>query len=184
MIIKKKIYLIPVFIIAMFSLSSCDQEQDDSLDPRPLLVNGQFMRMDILQNRMNANDLANAYFGGPLTNPSHTVVRYELFLRVTRGGALLSEYIPYDVLTSFPQDLIITPVKIEQAYNDFGLNIAPLRDGDQIRFIAYSYDSAGNKVGYGNLSRTVQVEAGYKQAYRFNFIVTTNLTSTVNNYEP
>lgn len=179
----KKIFLIPFFVFSLFTFSSC--EKDDSLDPRPLLVNGQFMKIEISKDRIDANDLANAYFGGKLSNPSSNVVRYELFVRVTRvGGELLSEYIPLETITSFPTELQITPAKIEQAYVAFGKDIAPLRNGDSMRFIAYSYDSAGNRAGYGSLSRTVQIEPGYKQAYRFNAKVTTDLNQPVNNYEP
>lgn len=177
----KKIFLLPIFILTFVSFSSC--EKDESLDPRPLFVSGQFMRLDIKRDRLNVND-PNTSFGGPLTNPSNTVVRYELFVRLTRGGVVQSDYIPYDVLTTFPQELAITPAKIEQAYEAAGQSVAPLANGDAFRFIAYSYDSAGVKRGYYNLSRTVQTNKGYKQAYRFNLILTDNLTAPLNNYEP
>ncbi len=177
----RKIFFIPVFFLAFICLIGC--QKDESLDPRPLLVQGQFMRLDIKRDRLNANDLENTSFGGTLTNPSGTVVRYEMFVRLTRGGIVQTDYVPYDVLTSLPQELSITPAKIAQAYEIAGHSIAPLANGDFFRFIAYSYDSAGHKVGYGDLSRTVQTNESYKQAYRFNLIVT-NQTDDVNNYEP
>ena len=86
--IMKKIFLLPIFILTFVSFSSC--EKDESLDPRPLFVSGQFMRLDIKRDRLNVND-PNTSFGGPLTNPSNTVVRYELFVRLTRGGVVQSD---------------------------------------------------------------------------------------------
>lgn len=182
----KKLVLLPLLLLLVFfSFSSC--EKDESLDPRPLLVNGQFMRLDITKDRFDATSaatMATTSFGGSLTNPSGTVVRYELYVRVTIGGILQSDYVPYDVLTSFPQELSITPAKVQQAYADAGITIPALTAGNQIRFIGVSYDSAGNRAAYGNLSRTVQTSPGYKQAYRFNLECKTNLTEEVNNYEP
>ena len=179
----KRLFFIALLLVSFFSFSGC--EKDDSLDPRPVQVNGQFMRLDITTDRMNANDIDNAFFGGKLTSPSGTVVRYEMFVRVTRNGELLSEYIPFgQPITSFPLDLRITPAQVQLAYENAGINIGTLLVGDTMRFIAYSYNSNGTKVGYGNLSRTVQTEPAYKQAYRFNTLLTANLTSPVNNYEP
>lgn len=179
----KILFYIPILFITLFSFSGC--EKDDSLDPRPVIVDGQYMRLDIKQDRMNANDLENAFFGGILTNPSRTVVRYELFVRVTRGSNLLSEYIPLgSPITSFPTNLRITPADVQQAYVQAGIDIGAIVNGDKMRFIGYSYDASGRKVGYGDLSRTVQAEAAYKQAYRFNTLLTTNLTSPLSNYEP
>ena len=177
----KRIFYIPL-LLSLFVFLSCDQEADESLDPRPLLVNGQFMRLDITKDRFNANDLANTSFGGKLTSPSGIVVRYELLVRVTRAGELVSDYLPYDEITSFPYDLNVTPATIEAVYAEASIPLT-LTNGDKIRFIAFSYDAAGNKVGFTNLSRTVQTQPGYKQAYRFNFAVLSDLTSDVNNYE-
>jgi hypothetical protein len=178
------LFFIPVLLITIFTFSGC--EKDDSLDPRPVIVDGQYMRLDIKQDRMDANDIANAYFGGILTNPSRTVVKYELFVRVTRGSNLLSEYIPLyvDPITTFPIDLRITPSDVQQAYERANIDVGAIVNGDKMRFIGYSYDANGRKVGYGDLSRTVQSVAGYKQAYRFNTLLTTNLTSPLSNYEP
>ncbi len=166
----------------MLLVSSCNQEADPSLDPRPLLVNGQFMRLDIQKDRLDATDLQNTSFGGPLTNPSGTVVRFEMFVRVSRAGDLISDYLLYDKIYSFPYELSVTPASIEAVYAREGIPLT-LRNADKIRFVTFSYDSSENKVGYTNLSRTVQTEAGYKQAYRFNLQVTDQLEAPVNNYE-
>ena len=179
------LFYIPVLLITFLSFSGC--EKDDSLDPRPVIVDGQYMRLDIKQSRMDANNLESAFFGGTLTNPSGTVVKYELFVRVRRGDDTLSEYIPFgDPITTFPIELRITPDDVKQAYVEAGIDVGDIVNGDFIRFIGYSYDASGTKVVYGNLSRTVQSEAAYKQAYRFNTVLTTNLTTPAiyNSYEP
>ncbi len=176
----KKILIISIFGLFIFTFSGC--EKDDSLDPRPVFVNGQYMRLDIKRDRLNANDIANTSFGGTLTNPSGNVVRYELFVRMTQAGVLQSDYIPYDVpITTFPTELEITPAKIAAAY---GIDVSKLAKGNAFRFIAVSYDANGNRAAYQNLSQTVKSNAAYKQAYRFNFILTDNLTADLNNYEP
>ncbi len=176
----KKIFFLPVILLLVFSFSAC--EKDESLDPLPLLVQGQFMRLDITRDRIDANNLETSSFGGMLTNPSNDVVRYELLVRLVRTG-FSSEYIPLgDPLTSFPQDLAITAQKVEDAYLAVGTNVT-IQQGDKLRFIGYSYNSQGVRAAYRDLSTTVRSEAGYKQAYRFNCAVEADLEQTVNNYE-
>lgn len=176
----KKIFFIPLFLVALFSLSSC--EKDDSLDPLPLIVEGQYMRLDITRDRIDFNNIATSSFGGMLTNPSHTVVRYELFVRLIRAGALSSEYIPLKTITSFPIDLAITAQDVQDAYTQVGTTVN-IQQGDIFRFIAYSYDAKGNRAGYRDLSATIRGEAAYKQAYKFNTSVEVNLTNPINNYQ-
>lgn len=176
----KKVFFIPLLLVAFFSFSSC--EKDDSLDPRPLIAEGQYMRLDITRDRIDFNNLDTSSFGGMLTNPSHTVVRYELFVRVIRAGSLSTEYIPLETITSFPQDLAITAQKVQDAYMRIGAPIT-IQQGDIFRFIAYSYDANGKRAGYRDLSATIRGEAAYKQAYKFNTSVETNLTNPINNYQ-
>jgi hypothetical protein len=178
----KKIFFIPLFVVILCSALSC--EKDDSLDPRPLLVEGQFMRLDITRDRIDFNNLSTSSFGGTLTNPSNTVVRYELFVRWVRAGELSSEYIPLyvDPITTFPQELAITAQDVQDAYARIGRTIT-IQQGDIFRFIAYSYDANGRRAGYRDLSATIRGEAAYKQAYKFNTSVETNLTSPINNYQ-
>ena len=178
------LFYIPVLLITFLSFSGC--EKDDSLDPRPVIVDGQFMRLDIKQDRMDAADLETAFFGGILTSPGQNVVRYELFVRVQRPNAVpLSEYIHLRTITEFPLDLKVTVADIEQAYERASIDIGAVRAGDFIKFNAFSYDSSERKVGYSDLSRTVQAEAAYKQAYRFNTELSTDLTvpEIYNNYQ-
>lgn len=169
-------------LVAALCFSSC--EKDESLDPLPLLVEGQYMRLDITRDRIDANNLATSTFGGTLTNPSHTVVRYELFVRWVRSGTLSSEYIPMasKTITSFPAELSISAQDVQDAYAATGRTIT-LQTGDIVRFIAYSYDANGVRAGYRDLSATIRGESAYKQAYKFNTSVETNLTSPINNYQ-
>jgi hypothetical protein len=175
----KKIFFIP-FIAVLFLFSSC--EKDDSKDPRPLLVNGQYMRLDMTRPRIDFNNLSTSSFGGLLTNPSNTVVRYELFVRWNRANTLSSEYIPLRTITSFPVDLVITAQDVQDAYAAFGMPITIIK-GDEFKFIAYSYDANGVRAAYRDLSATIRGESAYKQAYKFNTLVTDNFTSFYNNYQ-
>jgi len=175
----KKIFFIPILLAAL-CFSSC--EKDDSLDPLPLLVEGQYMRLDITRDRIDANNITTSSFGGLLTNPSHSVVKYDLFVRWFRPGTLSSEYVPLRTITSFPAELSVTTQDVEAAYADAGRTIT-VQDGDVFRFIAYSYDAKGVRAGYRELSATIRGESAYKQAYKFNTLVTPNLTSTYNNYQ-
>jgi hypothetical protein len=176
----KTFFYITVLSFAFISFSGC--EKDDSLDPRPVIVDGQFMRLDITRRGIDFADLETDSFGGTLTNPSGTVVRYELFVRLLRGEAFLNEYIPLKTVTTFPFELSITANDIIEAYSAAGI-VTDIRNADKFRFIAYSYDINGNKVGFSNLSRTVQAEAAYKQAYRFTSGVENPISDTYNNYE-
>jgi len=176
----KKVFFISLLVVVFLSISSC--EKDDSLDPRPLIVEGQYMRLDITRDRIDFNNLATSSFGGMLTNPSNTVVRYELFVRVIRAGSLSTEYIPLETITSFPQDLAITAQKVQDAYSRINAPIT-IQQGDIFRFIAYSYDANGKRAGYRDLSATIRGEAAYKQAYKFNTSVEINLTNPINNYQ-
>lgn len=176
----KRIFFLPVILAILVSFTGC--EKDESLDPLPLVVNGQFMRLDITRDRIDANNLDTSSFGGMLTNPSNDVVRYELLVRIIRADRGISEYIPLETLTSFPQDLSINAQKVEAAYLAFGMPVT-VQNGDVLKFIAYSYNSQGVRVAYRDLSSTVRSEAGYKQAYKFNTFVVTNLQLEINNYQ-
>ncbi|MBL0014189.1 MAG: hypothetical protein IPP30_10980 [Flavobacterium sp.] len=176
----KKIFFLPVVFAVILSFAGC--EKDESLDPLPLLVQGQFMRLDITRDRIDANNLETSSFGGMLTNPSNDVVRYELLVRLVRADRGISEYIPLETLTSFPQDLSITAQKVEDAYERVGTSVT-VQQGDVFRFIAYSYNSQGVRAAYRDLSATVRSEPGYKQAYKFNTSVEADLEQDVNNYQ-
>src|SRR6476620_6442682 len=165
----KKLFFLPVFIVAFFSLISCE---DDALNPLPTKVSGQYMKLDIKNRQMDFTDIANAAFTGTLSDTSGKVVKYELFVRRRDASCFLTgDYTLMQTITSFPYELRITPQMVADA---LGLAVSDLEDGDVYTFYAYSYDAAGNKVGYSNLARILQVTGTMKQGYKFN----TNLTST------
>lgn len=191
----KRIFILPVLIAFIFSFSGC--EKDESLDPRPLLVQGQFMRLDITRQKINIDDIDNSSFGGMLTNPSNDVVKYELLVRLKRAyiapddlgnPAVLpfeSDYVALRTITAFPIDLSIVAQDVVDAYAAVGTTINVIR-GDEFYFIAYSYDALGNRIVFRDLSLTVRGEPAYKQAYKFNTLVTTtaNLNGEYTNYKP
>ena len=79
---KKSIKML--ILIAGFGLIlSCSK--DESLDPRPVLVNGQFVKFDIINKVFDSEDLVNSTFGGVLTAPGNKVVRYRMYVRLFDG---------------------------------------------------------------------------------------------------
>ena len=159
----KKIFLLP-FIALFLALGSCDQ--DESLDPRPVMVPGNFVRLDLTEGhkRMNAGDLENTYFGGLLTSPSGKVVKYNLYVRKMDGLAYATDFKLIKTITSFPAELKVTPAEIAEAL-DVPLN--SLVFADTFRFYAESFDDAGNRADYYSLSATIQGAVFMRQAYRF-----------------
>ena len=175
---KKLIFI----LLSSLVLTSC--EQDESLDPRPVIVDGQYIRLNVLNNSIDFNDINNSEFIGEITSPSNAIVKYDLFVRRrSANGINTSDFVLYKSITSFPYTLRI---KAQDIASVLGVSVSDLKDGDIYRFIGYSYDVNGVKTGYLNLSRTVQSTASMKQGYRFS----TNLSSTIdpddpfNNYAP
>jgi hypothetical protein len=176
----KKVSLLFTFIVLFFS--SC--EKDESLDPRPDLVAGQYIRLNVISNSIDFNNISNSAFVGEISDPSKTIAKYELFIRRRNANGInTSDFVLFKTITSFPHQLNVTAQDIATVLD---INVSDLQDGDIYRFIGFSYDSNGNKVGYLNLSRTVQSTPSMKQGYRFS----TNLSSTIdpdnpfNNYAP
>ncbi|MCY7360949.1 MAG: hypothetical protein LH629_02610 [Ignavibacteria bacterium] len=157
----KKIFLLA---IAFFCLCFSSCEKDESLDPRPLLVGGQFVRLDITRPRMNSQDINNTSFGGLLTAPSGNVAKFNLYVRKYDGILPATEFKLVKTITSFPTDLSITPQDIATA---LGLQLTDLKFADVFRFYGESFDSNGNRADYYSLSAIVQTTISYKQAYRF-----------------
>jgi hypothetical protein len=176
----KKIIILLVFI--SFSFTSC--EKDESLDPRPDLIAGNYIRLNVLSNSLDFNNIATSSFKGELTNPSNTSVRYDLYIRRRNANGInTSDFVLYKSITSFPYLLDVTAQDIATA---LGVNVSELQDGDIYRFVGYSFDANGVQTGYLNLARVVQATPSMKQGYRFS----TNLSSTndplnpFNNYAP
>lgn len=167
----KNFFLIPIFVLTLFTLSSCE---DDSLDPLPVKVNGQFMKLDIDINhkQMNLDHIDETYFGGVLSCPSSNVAKFELYVRRTNSsGELTGDYVPLMTISTFPYDLKITPAQLAQA---LGLQVSDLKRGDFFRFYGYSYDASGNVADYRSLASLVRTTRALEQGYRFN----TDLSTT------
>lgn len=165
----KRIFYLPILILALFSFSSCE---DDSKNPLPERVSGQFIKLDIdrFHRQLDNKDIANTYFAGILSNPGGTVVKYDLSVRRRDGGGIeTGDYVPLLSVNSFPYELKITPAMIAEA---LGLSLSDLQAGDFYRFYGVSYDANGNAANYTSLSALNRTTDAMEQGYRFN----TNLT--------
>lgn len=167
----KKIFLIPVLMLLF--LSSC--EKDDSLSPLPVLVPGQYVRLDITRGVLNIDDINNTSFGGLLTTPGGNVAKYNLYVRKTDIYGFAGEFKLLKTITSFPTDLSVTPNDIATA---LGVPLSTLVLGDIYRFYGESFDNAGNRADFYSLSTTVQSSPTMKQGYRFITTMTNTAGST------
>ncbi len=166
----KKIFFLPLLMLGV-AFTSCE---DDSLDPLPTKVIGQYVVLDATQRSLDYTDLPNAAFKGTLSVPANNVARYELFIRRrTPNGINTSDFVLLETITSFPYQLNITPAKIATA---LGVSESTLQDGDIYRFIGYSYGFDGTKVGFNNLSATLRNTDTMKQGYKWS----ANMSSTIN----
>lgn len=151
-------------LFSFIFLSSC--EKDESLDRRPLIVEGNFVRLDITNKFLNLDKPNEFYFGGILTAPSGKIKSYELFVRMKTGlGVQTSGYVkvPLDV-NSFPFDLRVTPQMLASALN---VQVNSFTNLSLFEFLGYAYDFEGKKYDYNNLSSVVKSVASNKQAFKF-----------------
>lgn len=158
----KKIFYIPFLVFALFANSSC--ERDESLDPRPVIVAGQFVRLDITKKRLNFDDINNTSVGGTITTPGNNVAKFNLYVRKKDIYGFATEFALLKTITTFPYDLNITPTDIATALN---VPVSSLVFGDNYRFYGESFNAAGERADYYSLSATIQGAPSYKQAYRF-----------------
>lgn len=156
---KKNLFIL---FISLFILSSC--EEDKSLDPRPVIVDGNFVRLDITRQRFIAEDINNTDFGGELTTPGNNVAKYDLFVRRRNPFGVFTDYKHLITVTSFPTDLSITPEMIATA---LGLQLTDLQIGDNYHFRGYATGFDGTVTDYNSLSATVRGLPSYKQAFLF-----------------
>lgn len=163
----KKIIFIPLLLI--FAFFSC--QKDDSLDPRPIIVAGQYVRLDITSKRLNFDDINNTKFGGTITTPGNQVAKYNLYVRKVDIYGFATNFVLLKTITTFPYELSITPNDIATALN---VPVSSLVFGDNYRFYGESFDFEGNRADYYSLSATIQGTPSYKQAYRFR----TDMTDT------
>ncbi len=165
----KKILFLSILIFGFATTISC--EKDDSLDPRPVIVSGSFVRLEITKKRLNINDINNTSFGGELTTPGNNVVKYNLYIR--RNDNFGNSYTDFKLIrtvTSFPYTLNITPAEIASTLN---IPLSTIQFADNFRFYGETFDSNGVRSDYYNLSTAIQSNpAFYKQAFRFRTDVT------------
>ncbi|WP_309642596.1 hypothetical protein [Flavobacterium sp.] len=159
----KKIFFAPIFTLLFFAFSSC--ETQDSLDPRPLIVDGQYVRLDITKKVLTSDHLDTAVFGGALTTPGNNVQSYDLYVRRHNvNDVITGNYVKLLTITSFPTELAITPQMIADALS---IPRSDLLAGDVFTFLGYSKGFDGTIVDYNKLSATVKAQAGMKQGYKF-----------------
>jgi hypothetical protein len=163
----KKILL---FVFSFVLFISC--ERDESLDPRPIFIDGNFVRLDITTKLLNFDD-PNVFFGGMLTAPRNQVSKYNLYVRKTDlQGASLGDFKLLKTVTSFPLDLRISIADIAQA---LGVDESSILNNETFRFYGESFDLAGNRADFSNLSTAIRSNlASYKPAYRFNTAIRDN----------
>ena len=159
----KKIFFIPALLLIFVTFNSC--QKDDSLDPRPVIVSGNFVRLDIVRPRLSIDE-SSSTFGGTLTNPGGLAVKYNLYVRRTDPyGTTFDDFHLIKTVTSFPLELALTASDIATA---LGVDVSTLQLGDHYRFYGESFDAAGNRTDYYNLSSAIiNSLASYKEAYRF-----------------
>lgn len=166
----KKIVFIPfLFLLTLIGFTSC--QKDDSLDPLPIRVAGQYLKLDITKKRLNFDDINNTSFGGYLTNPGNNVVKFNLYVRKKDIYGFATDFALVKTVTSFPSDLNITPNDIATALN---VPLNTLVFGDNYRFYGESFNAAGDRADFYSLSATIQGAPSYKQAYRFVTDMTNN----------
>lgn len=171
----KKILFTICALTLLSVFSSC--EKDQSLDPRPQLVPGQFMRLELtyehkylIANQNPATpdftpqEIEDQYFGGKLTNPSGNVKTYNLYVKRVDLYNLSTEYKLVKTVTSFPYDLKIT---LGDICNALGVTVNDIKPLEAFYFYGESFDAAGNRAAFNNLSATVQSAPTMFQAYRF-----------------
>ena len=176
-LLMKKIFFVLAGILLFISC-----EKDESLDPRPLLVEGEYVTLDIkkFDSFIDSKNLTASSFKGLINTPSNNIVKYELFIRRKNrlGNFENGDFKLFKTISAFPYELVINPETISNFY-EIGLD--RIEEGEIYQFIGYSYDANGNKFGFSNLSRTVQTTESMKQGYRFKTGILDG--SNLNNYE-
>lgn len=156
-----------IFLLSLITLLFVSCEQDESLDPRPLIVEGEYVKLDVKNSEkfIDVTNKTTSAFKGLLTSPSGKIVKYELFIRrVNSLGNLTGDFQLFKTITSFPYQLEIKAQDIADFYN---IPFDDVKQSEVYQFLAYSYDANGNKFGYSSLSRTVRTTASMKQGYKF-----------------
>ena len=175
----KKIYFI-FFTIFAFSFISCSKE--DAQDPLPIIVNADFVRLDITNKRLEFQNLSTTSFGGSLTTPNSNIVKYDLYVRRQKtNGVTVSNYIKMLTVIDFPYDLKVTPQLIAEAY---GIPLTDIQSGESYSFLGFATTKQGKIISYNDLSSIVKTQPGLKQGFKFNTDIQTKAVfdPNFNNY--
>ncbi len=152
-----KKYILLLLCITVFG-SSCTK--DESLDPRSVLVEGQFIKLDIIDPAIYATDLPNSTFKGMISAPANNVDKFEIFVARRDAFGFISDFVLYETITTFPYELTVNATKLAAA------GIPVIANSDFLRFYGKSYK--GNTVcDYNSLSSTIKSLKSMKQGYRF-----------------
>lgn len=176
--------IIALLLLIGICIASC--ETQDSLDPRPIIQGGQYVRLDITNKMLASEHIDETYFGGLLTTPANNVEKYVLKVRRRNPNSVITgNYVELLTVTSFPTELKITPQMIADALQ---IPVTSLQVGDYYVFFGEAYGFDGTKTNYNNLSSTVKTQPGMKQAFRFVTTLATDaniaiLNETFNNYQ-
>lgn len=177
-----------IFII-LLTLIFISCERDESLDPRPIFVGGNYVRLDIT-NKVLKFQAPTIIFGGMLTAPSNNVSKYNLYVRKTDlTGAAFEDFKLLKTVTSFPVELKVSLSEIAAALS---INESSILNNETFRFYGESFDLEGNRADYSNLSTTIRSNLSfYKPAYRFGtaikddeFFTTPGNLAEFDNYTP
>ncbi len=163
------------------SLSSC--EKDESKEPRPLFVDGQYVRIDFTDNRvLDFDNINNTFFGGLITTPGNNVRKFEITVKRRNGGVWGADFakIPLEI-NVFPYELKITPQLLATSLN---LPISDLKSNDFYLFRCSSTGLDGRIVTYNDLSAVIKNQSSMKQAYLFvtQFFAGTNYLNKKDTY--
>ena len=158
----KKIKIMFSLLAVALLFGACEQE---SLNPLPPKIQGMYVAIDFDQVTLELNKIETTAIRATLTNPGSNITRYELFTqRRDSQGEYSGPMVPLLTVNSFPYQLAITPQMLADA---IGIEVSEIAAGDIYRFIAYSYDAGGTKVGYNNLSAILRTTESMKQGYRW-----------------
>lgn len=139
-------------------------EKDESKDPLPNLVAGNYVRVNFTNKILNYDDLTNTYFGGVLTNPGNNISKYTLKVKKRNAGVFSGDYVTVLTVTSFPNEFKISPSDLATA---LGVSLSDLKKNDFYFFNAEAIATDGTIVTYNDLSFDIRNNSSMKQGFRF-----------------
>ncbi len=142
---------------------SCDK--DESLDPRPERVAGQFVTLQVIKSKIDANNISTSSFEGIIDAPAGNVDKYELFVARRDANGFVSDFVLLETITTFPFNLKVNNSRI------MAVGIPSIVNSDILRLYGRSYKN-GNVADFNSLAGILRTSVAQKQAYRFKIEVT------------